>query len=130
VSTAFLIQTLASAAAVALMVAFAAWARIARPAPPLDEAQARARLAEEFPAHPVDQLWIAADGRAALARSGRSALLISRLGDGLVARELPWDAALKGPYAGGRLTLALHDPGAPQAVIALAAWPPPTGAAP
>ncbi len=123
-STAFLIQSLVSAVAVALMVALAAWARIARPAPPLDEASARALLAEEFPGRPVDGLWIAADGKAALARSGEAALVLCRLGDGSMARQLPWSEALKAPYAQGRLTLRLKDPGAPRAVIALPAWPP------
>lgn len=128
-SIAFLIQTLGSALAVALMVAFAAWARIARPAPPLDEAQARALLAEEFPGRPIEAVWLAADGQGVLARSGAMALALCRLGDGWTARELAWDQALKGHYADGRLTLALKDPGAPRAVIALPAWPPAGAAA-
>ena len=123
-SAAFLIQTLASALAVALMVAFAAWARIARPAPPLDEAAARAAFAEEFPGRPLDEVWIAVDRRAALARSGALALVLCRIGDGVVARQLRWDEALKGRVEAGRLTLRLHDPGAPRLVIALKAWPP------
>ena len=128
-SAAFLIQTLASAVAVALMVGFAAWARISRPAAPLDEAAARVAFAEEFPGRPLDRLWLAADGRAALARSGPSALVICRIGDGLAARQLPWAEALKGRFEAGRLTLELHDPGAPRVVLALSAWPPEGAAA-
>jgi hypothetical protein len=123
-SAAFLVQTLASALAVALLVALAAWARIARPSPTLDEAGARAAFAEEFPGRPIDRLWLAADGRAALARSGESALVLCRIGDGLSARQLRWAEALEARFEGGRLTLDLHDPGAPRAVIALQAWPP------
>jgi hypothetical protein len=129
VSLAFLIQTLASALAVALMVAFAAWAKIARPTPPLDEAQARSVLADEFPASAIDQLWIASDGKAALAKSGAVALVLCRLGDGWMARQLPWRQALEGRYAQGRLTLQLRDIGAPKAVLALPAWPPAGAAA-
>jgi hypothetical protein len=123
-SQAFLIQLIGSAVAVAAMVAIAAWARIARPTPPLDEAQARALLAEEFPAHRIDRIWLAADGRAAIAKAGDKALLVSRLGDGVLARQIPWSAAVRAPLANGRLTLDLHDIGAPRAVIAMTAWPP------
>lgn len=123
-STAFLIQTLASALAVGLMVAFAAWARIARPLSPLDEAGARALLAEEFPGKSVDALWLAADGEGALAKSGAAALVLCRTGDGLMARQIAWEQVLESRYAEGRLTLELRDAGAPRAVIALPAWPP------
>ncbi len=123
-NTAFLIQSLISVVAVAAMVALAAWARIARPTPPLDETLARALLAEEFPGRPIDVLWIGADGKAALARSGAAALVLCRLGDSSMARQVAWDQALQAPYAAGRLTLDLHDPGTPRAVISLPAWPP------
>jgi hypothetical protein len=129
VDKAFLIQSLISAVAVVAMVAIAAWARIPRPLKPLDEAQARALLAEEFPGRSIQALWLATDGQGALARSGTSALVLSRMGDGYVARHLPWDEALKARFEGGRLTLQLHDIGAPKATLALAAWPP-EGAAP
>ncbi len=121
---AFLIQLVVSAVAVALMVAVAAWARIARPLAPLDDASARALFAEEFPGRRIDQLWIAADGRGALARSGESALVASCFGDGYAARQIAWRQALAGRFADGRLTLELHDVAAPRAVLALAAWPP------
>ena len=67
---AFLIQFTGSMAAVAVLVGLAAWARLGRPAPGLDEARARDLLAEDFPDWRIDQLWIAREGRGAIARSG------------------------------------------------------------
>ena len=87
---AFLIQTLISAVAVIAMIGLAAWARIPRPLAPLDEAKAKAVFAEEFPGQAVETLWIAADAAGALAKSGASALVLSRMGDGYVARQLAW----------------------------------------
>ena len=123
-NTAFLIQLAGSAVAVALMVAFAAWAKIARPLAPLDDARARARLLEEFPGQAIDALWIASDGRGVLGKSGAAALVLCQLGDGEVARRLPWDQALAAPFRDGRLRLDLHDVGAPRMTLALPAWPP------
>jgi hypothetical protein len=120
----FLIQLIGSAIAVAAMVGVAAWARIARPSPPLDEARARALLAEEFPGRRLDGLWLGSDGSGALARSGDDALVVCRMGDGHVARRLAWSEALAGRFERGKLSLELHDVAAPRAVIALAAWPP------
>lgn len=126
-NTGFLVQFAASLAAVAALVALAAWARIPRPTPPLDEAGALKLFGEEFPGHPVDHVWTASDGLGALARSGDLALVISRLGDAYVARSLPWGAALAGRFQDGRLRLDLGEMGAPRASLALDAWPP-TGA--
>ena len=120
--SAFLIQLAASAAAVAALIGLAAWARIARPFEPLDEAAAHRLFAEEFPDHPIDAIWLAGEG--ALARSGAAALVLSRLGDGYVARRLPWDRALAGPVRNGRLQLDLNDPSAPRAHLTLDDWPP------
>ena len=121
---AFLIQLIGSAVAVTAMVAIAAWARIARPLPPLAEAAARALLAEEFPGRAVEALWLAGDGKGALARSGEQALVLCRMGDGYLARQLAWSAARAARFEAGRLTLDLHDVGAPKAEIVLEAWPP------
>ncbi|MDB5425135.1 MAG: hypothetical protein JWQ29_2551 [Phenylobacterium sp.] len=121
---AFLIQTAASAAAVALLVGLAAWAKIARPGAPLDEARALKLLAEDFPGRAIDELWVAVDGKGALARSGASALVLCELGDGYVARQIPWAQALAASFRDGRITVDLADIGAPKAVISLAAWPP------
>jgi hypothetical protein len=124
VNSALLIQTAISAVAVAMMVGLAAWARIARPTPPLDEAAARALLAEEFPGEPVEAIWVAGDGKGALARSGASGLVICRVGDGYMARHIPWRQALAATAQDGRLRLELGDVTAPRAVLAFAAWPP------
>jgi len=123
-NAAFLIQLAGSAVAVALMVAFAAWARIARPFAPLDDARARALMLEEFPGQAIEALWIASDGKGALGKSGGSALVLCQLGDGEVARTIPWDQALAAPFKDGRLRLDLHDIGAPRMTLALPAWPP------
>jgi hypothetical protein len=121
---AFAIQIAASAAAVAVMVGIAAWAKIARPTPPLDEARARALLALEFPGRSLDGVWLAADGCGALAKSGAMALVLCQMGDGYVARQVPWAQALAASFKGGRITLDLADVGAPKAVLTMAAWPP------
>jgi len=123
-SHAFVIQVAASGAAVAALVGLAAWARIARPLDPLSEQSARRHFAEEFPDHPIEQVWVAVDGAGALAKSGASALVLCRLGDGYVARQVPWGQALAATFRDGRITLALGDVAAPKAVISLAAWPP------
>jgi HAMP domain-containing protein len=124
-SHAYLLQVAASGAAVAALVGLAAWARIARPLNPLDEASARFHLGEEFPGRPIEQVWVAVDGAGALAKSGASALVLCRLGDGYVARQIPWAQALVATaFRNGRITLDLGDVAAPKAVISLAAWPP------
>jgi hypothetical protein len=113
-----------SAVAVGVMVAVAAWARIARPSGPLDEARARQLLALEFPGRTIDGLWIAADGAGALARSQGLALVICAVGDGFAARQLPWAQAISSSFRDGRLCIDLSDVAAPKAVLAFAAWPP------
>lgn len=118
-----LIQLLGSATAVALLVGLAAWARIARPTPPLDEAGARALLADEFADDPIDALWIAADGAGLVARSGERALVLWRKGDGYVARDLPWTDAMAAGIVKNRLRLKLD--GAPRLAVKDGVWPPP-----
>jgi hypothetical protein len=120
---ALLIQLLGSAVAVSLLIAIAAWARIARPTPPLDAEGARALLAQEFPDDPVDALWIAADGAGLVARSGERALVLWRKGDGYVARDTSWAAALAAKADNGRLKLKLAD-GATRLALNGGAWPP------
>jgi hypothetical protein len=121
---AFLIQLAVSAGAVAVMVGLSAWAKIARPAGPLDDARARALLAEEFPERTLDGLWIAVDGAGAVAKSGAAALVLCGLGDGYVARQIPWAQALSASFRDGRLTIDLADVSAPRVVISLPGWPP------
>ena len=121
---AFYIQLFASGLAVALLVALAAWAKIARPTGPLDDAKARALLAEEFPDRRLDALWVASDGAGALAKSGGLALVVCRLGDGYTARQIPWAQALQASFKRGRLCVDLADVAAPKAFLNLPAWPP------
>lgn len=104
----------------------AALARITRPAPPLDEASARTLLADDYPEAQVDRVWLAADGSAALARSGERALFLFRLGDAWVARDLSWAQAISAPVRQGRLCLPLPGVSPRLARPALAGWPPET----
>ena len=124
---ALLAQLAVSGLAVALMVALAAWANIGRPALPLDDTRARQQLDEEFPDRPIEGLWVALDGLGAVAKSGGMALVLCRLGDGYVARQIPWAQALAAGFRDGRLSIDLADVAAPRAVIALEAWPPRRG---
>lgn len=123
-NTGFLLQFIASALAVGALVLLVAWARIARPTPPLDEARARALIAEEFPGRTIEGVWVARDGAGALGRSGAAALVICRVGDGYAARSVPWAQALAASFKDGRLRIDLGEVAAPRAVLALEAWPP------
>jgi len=123
-SQALFVQLAASGLAVTVLVFLAAWANIARSAPPLDDARARRILGEEFPGKRLDGLWVAVDGMGALAKSGGMALVLCRLGDGFVARQIPWAQALAGSFKDGKISIDLTDVAAPKAVIALPAWPP------
>ncbi len=123
-NAAALIQLAISAVAVALMVGLAAWMTHGRAAPPLDDAEARRWLADEFPDLAIEGLWLAADGKGAVARSGDQALVLNRVGDGYAARRLPWAKACAARVKDGRVVIALSDPGAPRAALAFAAWPP------
>ena len=121
---AFFVQLALSAAAVGVLVGIAAWAKIAKPVGPLDEQRARALLAEEFPGRTIDAVWIASDGCGAMAKSGGLALVICRVGDGFVMRQIPWPQAVSATFKNGRLRVNLDDVAAPTAVIAFASWPP------
>jgi hypothetical protein len=124
VDRAFYIQLALSFAAVAGLVGLAAWAKISKPAGPLDEKSARAMLAAEFPGRRIDAVWVATDGAGALARSGGLALVLCLVGDGFFARQLPWAQAVSASFKNGRICLDLADVAAPVAVISLPAWPP------
>jgi hypothetical protein len=126
VNAAALIQLAVSAIAVALMTGLAALATRGRGAPPLDEAAARRLLADEFPGDRIEGLWLAADGKGAVARAGDRALVVARMGDGYVARKLAWRDAQAARVRDGRLRISFKEPGAPRAVLAFAAWPPQT----
>lgn len=124
----FVIQFLVSGLAVSLLVGLAAWARIARPMNPLGEERARALFAEEFPGEVLDEIWVAVDGRGALARNGDRALILCEVGDAYVARDLPWTEAIKAPLRDGVVHFTLKDIAAPRARLALAEWPIEAGA--
>ena len=116
-----------SVVGVAAMIGAAWWAKIPRPTPALDAEGARGLLAVEFPDNPIEDLWIAADGGGAVARSGAEALVIYRAGDGYVARGLSWAQALVSPVTGGQVTFSFHDIAAPKARLAVSGinpWPP------
>jgi hypothetical protein len=128
---AFLIQFAISGVAIVAMVALAGWARIAKPCPPLDDAAARRLLEDEFPDADIGRIWIAADHRAAVARSGDQALIVSQLGDGYLARAVPWSQAAAAEVRAGAVRLKLRDIAAPAISLAVgegAAWPPALGA--
>jgi hypothetical protein len=120
----FFVQLALSAAAVGALVAVAAWAKIAKPAGPLDEARARALLELEFPGRRIDAVWVGSDGAGALARSGGLALVICAVGDGFAARQIPWAQAVSATFRNGKLCVDLSDIAAPRATISLPAWPP------
>jgi len=124
VDKAFLIQLAASAAAVMGLVGLAAWAKIAKPLNPLDDRRALRMFGEEFPGRVVDRVWVAVDGRGALARSGASALVLFEVGDGYVARHIPWAQAVASSFRDGVVKLDLSDVAAPMARLALESWPP------
>jgi hypothetical protein len=117
-------QLALSGLAVTVLVGLAAWASIAKSAPPLDDARARRLFGEEFPGKGLDGLWIAVDGMGAVAKSGGMALVLCRLGDGFVARQIRWAQALAASFKDGRISIDLTDMAAPKAVIALPSWPP------
>ena len=124
--TAFLSQLAVSGVAVLVIVALAAAARLSRSTPPLNEAAARALLADDYPDAPIDRVWLAGDGDAALARSGARALYLFRLGDAWVARDLAWTEAAAAPVRDGRLHLSLSEVSPRLARPALAGWAPET----
>ena len=121
---AFYVQLAASGVAIALLVGLVSWAKIAKPAGPLDEAKARALFGEEFPGRKLDAVWIASNGMGALARSGGMALVLCQVGDGFAARQIPWAQAISASFRDGRLCVDLSDVAAPKAILALPSWPP------
>jgi hypothetical protein len=126
-SWAFVIETAVSALAILGLAGLAAWARIATPRPPLTPEAARAIFAEEFPDERIGAVWIAADGRAAIARAGETALILWLRGDDYVARSAPWAGLAAAGVEAGAVSLKLHDVAAPGVRLALdggVAWPP------
>jgi len=121
---AFLIQFAGSAAFVAVLAAVAALARISKPRSALTQERARALLADEFPGREFDAVWVSDDGCGAVARAGAQALILTEIGDGYVARDIPWDGALAARSNKGIVQFDLADIAAPRARLAFAVWPP------
>lgn len=121
---AFFVQLALSGAAVATLVGLAAWAKIAKPAGPLDDMRARNLFADEFPGRRLDAVWVASDGAGALARSGGLALILCQVGDGFAARQIPWAQAISASFRNGKLCVDLADIAAPRATLSLPSWPP------
>ena len=122
----FVIQLLGSAVAVAALVGLVAWAKIVRDAPPLDETRARALFAEEWPELAVSEVWIAADGQAALGHAGSLALVAWRAGDGYRWRQAPFATLSAGRTKAGKVRLRLNDVATPPLsfVAPEGDWPP------
>ena len=93
----------------------------------LTDAKALSLLAEEFPGRPIERVWVAVDGRGALAKSGAAALVLCEVGDGYVARHIPWTQAVASSFRDGVVRLDLSDVAAPLARLALQNWPPAPG---
>lgn len=116
---AYFVQFAVSAVAICVMAAVAAWAKIPRPTPPLDEARARELIAGELPEVAIGEVWIDKTGDTAIARSGDEAVVLFRVGDSYAVRQAPWDEVRKARSRDGRVVIAFHDPGAPAATFRL-----------
>ena len=126
-STAFLVQLTITLLFTSLLVLVATWARIPRATPPLTETTVRNLLLDEYPELLPDRVWIGSDGASAVVASSDQAILISPVGDGHVARQIPWAHLGQAQRAGDVLALHLSDPAAPKLTLAWPAslaWPP------
>lgn len=121
---AYFVQLALSGAAVGVLVGIAAWAKIAKPAGPLDEARTRSLFENEFPGRRLDAVWVSSDGAGALAKSAGMALVICPVGDGFAARQIPWGQAISATFTNGKLCVDLADVAAPRATLSFPSWPP------
>ena len=123
----FLLVTLASAVAIFILTGLSALLATPRPTPPLTVDAARARLAQEFPDVAVSGVWLDPSGHAAVARASMRALVLFRVGDGYVARDLAWSALASAERKAGQVVAVFGDFAAPRAVLHPppdAPWPP------
>ena len=125
----FVIRQAISVVGVLILIALAWWARIPRKLDPLDEARARALLADEFPNAAIETVWLAADGQGAIARAGDEGLILTAMGDAYVARAARWAEVQSATVKNGRLSIRLKEFAAPRVSVAMAAWPPQGAAA-
>jgi hypothetical protein len=100
-TAAFLVQLLVSALAIAGLVALAAWLGVPRATGAMDEGAAREVLAEELPDRAIGKLWLAPNGRGAIAVEGGEALIVRRVGDGHVVEVQPL-SSLSAPRRSGK----------------------------
>jgi hypothetical protein len=124
---AYLIQTAASAAAILALAGLAWRFGVARHPEVLTKDQARALLAQEFPGLTFGPIWLAPDGCSALARSQDEALILYAVGDGHLARAVPWAVLTEGQTKGAKVVVRMPDRTAPRAAFAVepgAVWPP------
>ncbi|HYG25380.1 MAG TPA: hypothetical protein VD906_00580 [Caulobacteraceae bacterium] len=117
---AYIIQFAVSAAAIVLLAAVAAWARIPRKVEPLTEPTARALIAEELPDVRIERVWVDADGAAAVAKAGGEGVVLFRVGDGFAVRTVPWDEVCRARALKGRALFRFGDPAAPACAFKLA----------
>ena len=122
---AYVIQFAVSATAIIVLALVAWWARIPRQLGPLDEASARAVIAEELPDLAVDRVWVDAAGETAVARAGDEGIVLFRVGDGFAVRDLPWAEVSRPRLVKGRAVFRFRDPGCPSATFKLSGDPPP-----
>ena len=126
-TTAYLFQTAGSGVAILILAALAWKLGVGRHPGALSEDHARALLVNEFPSTSIGRIWLAADGRSALARSGEEALIVYAIGDGHVVRAAPWASIASAKAKGERRLVTLNDRSAPRAAFRLgegAVWPP------
>lgn len=120
----FVIKQVVSAVGVSILIALAWWAKIPRKLDPLDEARARALLADEFPKASIETIWLASDGQGAIAKAGDEGLILTAMGDGYVARSAQWTNVASALPKNGKLSIRLKDFAAPRVTVAMPAWPP------
>jgi thiamine biosynthesis lipoprotein ApbE len=114
-----LLQLAGSALAICVLALAAAWARIPRQVGPLDEATARALIAEELPDIAVERLWLDAEGRTAVAKAGGEGVVLFRVGDGFAVRSAAWPQVAGAVVRKGRALIRFGDPAAPVAAFQL-----------
>lgn len=115
----YLLQFAGSAGAIAVLALAAAWARIPRKAPMLDEATARALIKGEEPDVMLERVWVDAAGRTAVAKAGGEGVVLFRVGDSFAVRSMPWAEIAKATVRKGRALIRFDDIGAPAAAFQL-----------
>lgn len=115
----YLIQFAGSAAAIAVLALAAAWARIPRNAPLLDEATARALIGDEEPDVRIERVWVDAAGRTAVAKAGDEGVVLFRVGDSFAVRLVPWTDLAKATVRKGAALIRFGEIGAPAAAFQL-----------